>query len=565
MLTLRVCGVLAVSLAASAVAQSHFPPPPAPAGNPVTTEKALLGMALFWDEQLSSSNTIACGTCHVFSSGGVDPRLSAAQVHPGYDGTFGTADDVLGAGGVPVRDAAGRYTGSPHFGIEPQATVRKAPSVINAAYQPSLFYDGRAKRGEFRDPITNQVLLTGEVALENAIKEPPLNPVEMGHAGRTWTDVATKIAAARPLALASNLPQRLATFVGNAADYDELFERAYGTGATATPSRIIMAIASYLRTLVSDQSRFDAHLANQGTLSPAELRGLQEFSTAHGSARACVQCHGDLQATSHQFGPTPLMTTMYGFLSAPNSHNTGIRPIVEDAGVGAVTALPTDQGRFRVPGLRNTSLHGSWFHTGAIRTLAEVVEFYDRGGDFHVNQAPEIQPMNMTAAQKSDLVAFLHTLVDPRVQSEQAPFDRPRLASENGVAPTVFGSGMVGSANLAPRSMAIEPLAVGGRATIAVQDTLPNTPAFLLWDTVAVPQGFNYGGVQLHLGLYEFALTYVGQTRTLASGRGALSFPIGVPPNNALSGFRLYAQWLLVDPTAPIGITSSDAIEMVVR
>src|SRR5688572_7942655 len=100
---LRVGGglLLATAVASSALAQqTFFPAPVPPAGNPITQQKALLGMALFWEEQLSTSNTIACGTCHAFSRGGVDPR-AGTRAHPGADGVFGTADDVQGAIGVP--------------------------------------------------------------------------------------------------------------------------------------------------------------------------------------------------------------------------------------------------------------------------------------------------------------------------------------------------------------------------------------------------------------------------------------------------------------------------------
>ena len=65
--------------ASFAQAQTHFPPPPTPAANPTTAEKALLGKALFWDEQLSSSRTVACGTCHRHDHGGCDPRAPGAR------------------------------------------------------------------------------------------------------------------------------------------------------------------------------------------------------------------------------------------------------------------------------------------------------------------------------------------------------------------------------------------------------------------------------------------------------------------------------------------------------
>lgn len=556
--------VLALSAICSAQ-QGYFPAPSAPAGNLVTQAKALLGMALFWEEQMSSSNTVACGTCHVFSTGGVAPHATQ-NVNPGPDGQFGTADDVRGSVGVPASDSSGRYTGSASFGIRPQVTTRKAPSVINAAYQPTLFYDGRATNGSFADPVSNMVILTGEVALENLIKGPPINAVEMGHIGRSWPEVAAKIAQARPLALASNLPPRLAAFVGTASTYNELFVAAFGPNATATPANIIMAIATYLRTLVSDQSRYDRYLAGQGTLTASELNGLQLFSSQQGTAAACMQCHGDLQTMSHSFGPSPMFLTPYGGQNAPNSHNVGVRPVAEDTGVGGITQAPVDMGRFRAPGLRNTALHGEWFHNGSMGTLDDVVAFYDRGGDFHQNQATEIQPRGFSAAQRADIVKFLQTLTDSRVANEQVPFDRPRLGSEAGLAPQRFGTGSVGTGGRAPEAVALEPFSIDtGRSTLAVRNVRPNTMAFMMWDTDAVAQGYSFGGVHLYLGLYAFSLTVVGQTRQAADGTGYLSLPVNLPANPGLRGVRLYAQWLLIDPAVPVGFTTSDAIELLVH
>ena len=92
-----------VCLTATAWAQA-LTPPPAPFENRTTAEKALLGKALFWDEQLSSDNTMACGTCHRPGAGGADPRLGR---HPGPDALFHSADDRLGSPGVVRSDAAG--------------------------------------------------------------------------------------------------------------------------------------------------------------------------------------------------------------------------------------------------------------------------------------------------------------------------------------------------------------------------------------------------------------------------------------------------------------------------
>lgn len=72
--------------AAPASAQGYLTAAPAPAANPVTKDKALLGKMLFWDEQLSSDGSIACGTCHIPGAGGSDPRIGAGSIHPGPDG-----------------------------------------------------------------------------------------------------------------------------------------------------------------------------------------------------------------------------------------------------------------------------------------------------------------------------------------------------------------------------------------------------------------------------------------------------------------------------------------------
>ena len=96
-------------LAASLTAQG-LPPVPAPAQNPITAEKAVLGKILFWDEQLSSDDTVACGTCHrPATAGGADPRL---RLNPCLDGRENTPDDVLGSLGIVHQDAANDFAPS---------------------------------------------------------------------------------------------------------------------------------------------------------------------------------------------------------------------------------------------------------------------------------------------------------------------------------------------------------------------------------------------------------------------------------------------------------------------
>ena len=98
---------LTLVLSTTAWAQNQpLPPVPEPAENPMTEAKRALGKMLFFDEQLSSDDSVACATCHVNSAGGTDPRR---ERHPGADGTFGNADDVFASPGVVSMDAGADY------------------------------------------------------------------------------------------------------------------------------------------------------------------------------------------------------------------------------------------------------------------------------------------------------------------------------------------------------------------------------------------------------------------------------------------------------------------------
>jgi cytochrome c peroxidase len=86
-----------------------------------------------------------------------------------------------------------------------------------------------------------------------------------------------------------------------------------------------------------------------------------------------------------------------------------------------------------VPHLRNTELRGPYFHNGGMATLRQVVDFYNRGGDFRSAATDgQIRPLNLSVAQRSDLVTYLLALTDARVKNESAPFDHPSLVIHNG-------------------------------------------------------------------------------------------------------------------------------------
>ncbi|HLM02099.1 MAG TPA: cytochrome c peroxidase, partial [Pyrinomonadaceae bacterium] len=177
-------------------------PPPAPPANPVTAAKANLGKILFWDEQLSATRTVSCGTCHQAGKGGSDARSvfgNSLSTNPGADLVFGTPDDVTGSRGVPQSLASGAYEWSNVFGLREQVTNRKSNSYINAAYAPLLFWDGRAT-GTYRDPLTDAVIINNGGALESQSSAPPVNSAEMSHNGENWTQVASQISNSKPLA-----------------------------------------------------------------------------------------------------------------------------------------------------------------------------------------------------------------------------------------------------------------------------------------------------------------------------------------------------------------------------
>jgi cytochrome c peroxidase len=100
-------------------------------------------------------------------------------------------------------------------------------------------------------------------------------------------------------------------------------------------------------------------------------------------------------------------------------------------------------GAFKTPGLRNIALTAPYMHDGSMRTLREVVEFYNRGGNFFERNFPDVvtmHPLNLTPAEIDDLVAFMESLTDPRVVSRKAPFDHPELQIPNGHMPGTAGA-----------------------------------------------------------------------------------------------------------------------------
>ena len=514
-------------------------PPPVPPAAQITAAKATLGKVLFWDEQLSSTRTVACGTCHRPGNGGSDPRTvvgSSASKNPGFDQIFDTADDVAGSPGVPLNSSSGTYNWSVPYGLQPQVTVRKSPSYINAAYSPLLFWDGRAT-GTYRDPLTNAIIINNGAALESQSSGPPLSDAEMAHSGRSWTDTAAQIASARPLALSPNVPAWLEEWI-NGRSYSELFNEAFGS-PDVTPSRISLAIGTFERTLFSDRTPLD--LANAGItpLSQAEQRGRNTFVNIQ-----CAVCHAGNLLTDDAF------------------HNIGLRPQNEDTGRFSVTGNNNNLGEFRTPSLRNVELRAPYMHNGRLATLEDVVEFYNRGGDFPQGTnfpANLIRPRNLTAQQKADLVAFLkRPLTDIRVTNESGPFERPGLFTESNRVPIVTGTGTNGSGNRLPQAIAMEPAIAGNpRFTVAVSNALGGANAVLVisdtdpGNTQNVPQVGTLARTSIQLG-------------GSGPGAGFGSVTMELPDNAYYLGRSYFGRWYVTDPGAAGGVAVSQAFRFTI-
>ncbi len=507
-------------------------PPPAPFGNPVTAAKAYLGKTLFWDEQMSSTRTVACGTCHRPAKGGSDPRTAVGNLrstNPGPDGQIGTLDDIFGSPGVPQNYADGNYGFNPVFGMREQVTGRKSPSYLNAAYSPSgLFWDGRALDA-FRDQLTNTILLPDTASLESQSAGPPVSSAEMGHLNRDWTQVAARIQASKPLALATSIPRGLANWIGTRT-YPELFEEVFGT-PEVTPARIAMAIATHERTLFSDTTPLDRAIYGIEPLTASEERGRELFRGVK-----CDFCHSGPLLTGHNF------------------FNIGVRPQADDPGRFAVTNSEGDRAAFKTPNLRNVELHAPFMHNGGLRTIEDVVDFYDRGGDFDAPNIPRglIRPLLLTASAKADLAAFLkRPLTDLRVKNELPPFDRPHLYTESTRMPVISGRGRPGVKFTVPEVVVIAPPIIGNpNFTIGITKGRGGEQATL----VIGSQDPGIGASIPTSGSFAF------QTITLSSSGpagGYGSVDLAIPNDTQLIGQTFYGRWYVKDLRAVGGFSVS--------
>jgi cytochrome c peroxidase len=542
--------LVALSIVAGGVS-AQLTPVIFPPENPYSANKAILGKILFWEEQMSSDDTTACGTCHIPTVGGGDPRVNTTEnLHPGPDLQFLTADDIRGSRGVVRCNPGGSFSSEPSFFPNAQVTRRKSPSFIGAAWSPELFWDGRAHT-TFLDPVTQQVLIPNFAALESQAVGPIVSDVEMACQLRTHLQVASKIASVTPLKLASNLPPDVSAHLALYPTYAQLFNAAFGDSAI-TPARIGMAIATYERTLVPDQTPWDAFTAgNTSALTASQQAGLALFLS---STTNCSACHIPPVFSDHSF------------------RNIGVRPDVEDAGRFEVTLLDADKGKFRVPSLRNVGLRAPFFHNGGKADMQSVILFYKLGGD---NPGPNLDPLitqlTMTHTQELQLQDFLENgLTDPRVLAQTYPFDRPTLNSENaGNFPVAYGAGTAGTGGFVPTIVAPHSPFMGNHQfAIGLARTLGGAQGAIAFSAAPGLPGATFGtGYPLWVHpdyvLITVSLNLQGSTGVGGTGFGSIVFDLPYDPS--LAGATAYAQGAALDPSSPGGlaVTGGSAISLI--
>ncbi len=315
----------------------RFPDVEDPADNTTTLSKVKLGRKLFYDQQISKTKTMSCGTCHNISNGFTD------------NGLVFSINDI----GAP--------------------TIRNSSPLFNLAWtDKGFFWDGRA--------------MTLEDAINDAINN-------------------------------EQHPEWETTLLDIQADdtYELEFAKAF-KDAKVDQTNVVKAISSFVRTLISKDSKYDLSVRGQATLTPLEQEGFDlVFTTERGD---CFHCHG-----------------VYPFMTDNDFHDNGLQNVnaiaaYDDQGLGGFNGVSTDIGKMKAPPLRNLSYTAPYMHDGRLTTLDEVIDFYSEG----VHATPNIDPLmkqalqggvQLNAQEKAALKAFLLTLDDPTFISNedyQSPF-----------------------------------------------------------------------------------------------------------------------------------------------
>ncbi|HEY1341257.1 MAG TPA: cytochrome c peroxidase [Bryobacteraceae bacterium] len=245
-------------------------------------------------------------------------------------------------------------------GIKEQKGNRSAPTVINRAYSLAQFWDGRAG------------------TLEEQAKGPMANPIEMGNTHEA-------------------IVARLKTIAG----YRPLFAKAFGTEEIGI-DRVAQAIACFERTVLSGNAPYDRYKrGDKKAMTAEQVRGMSIFF----DKAKCDRCHEGANFT----------------LNAYANLGVGSDKPEPDVGRYSVTHDPRDWGVFKTPTLREIEHTAPYMHDGSLKTLQDVVAFYDKGGIPNKNLDANLKPLHLTDQEKSDLVSFLKALSGEGWQSVTPP------------------------------------------------------------------------------------------------------------------------------------------------
>lgn len=287
-----------------------------PADNPSTPAKVELGKMLFFDPRLSGDGSLSCASCHMPSQGWGD----------------------------------GRRTGA---GFKGKVLDRNTPTVINAAYYKTQFWDGRAP------------------SLEEQATGPMFNPNEM-----------------------NSTPEKVVTVLNGIPEYRKRFKKVFG--AEPSVDRAAAAIAAFERTIVSGPSDFDRYLQGDKTaLSASARRGFRVFTRD----ADCIACHRGPNFTDDKF---------YN-IGVPGSGD-------KDKGRYAVTHKRKDMGAFKTTGLRDVAVTGPYMHDGSMKNLRAAVKHYEKVELSYPNLSPKIKRWGMTSDDIDDVVEFLKALSGPPIK-----------------------------------------------------------------------------------------------------------------------------------------------------
>ncbi|HEY3874542.1 MAG TPA: cytochrome c peroxidase [Candidatus Kapabacteria bacterium] len=234
-----------------------------------------------------------------------------------------------------------------------QEGSRNALPLINVAYDTTFFWDGRAH------------------SLEAQAGMPIMNPLEMAN------DSATVV-----------------NTLNQSPFYRSMFASAFGdnsaVGNSITFTRVEQALATFERTFISGNSAYDRFIAGDSSaLNASQLRGFALFKQD-----SCASCHSGVNFSDNSY------------------HSTGLTPFYSDEGREDVSNSSQDNGKFRTPTLRNIALTAPYEHDGSMKTLLQVVDHYNNGGEHNSTQDPRIKDLNLTQSQEQDLISFLNSLTD---------------------------------------------------------------------------------------------------------------------------------------------------------